>query len=128
MSTTIYDKLVSEMPPSLDKAMLRVMSYHGGRDHSIGGESLVAALFRQGYHVEKRQMRQCVHDLRRAGYLICSAPGEDGGYYMAETLAEFREFCDRELHPKAMDLLETESAMKEAARQLFGDAVQEAML
>jgi len=68
--------------------------------------------------------RQCIHDLRRNGHLICSMPGEDGGYYLAASLEEFREFCERELHPKAIDMLETESAMKEAARRQFGDAVQ----
>ena len=57
-------------------------------------------------------------------WLICSAPGEDGGYYLAATREEFNEFCDRELHPKAMDMLETESAMKAAARRMWGDAVQ----
>ena len=69
-------------------------------------------------------MRQAIHDLRRAGFLICSAPGEDGGYFMAATLEEFEEFCERELHPKAVDMLETESAMRAAARQQFGEATQ----
>jgi hypothetical protein len=124
MSTKVYDELITSMPAGLERATLRVLSFHLGREHAVGRGELVYALRLEGCEVSERQARQCIHDLRRAGHLICSAPGEAGGYYMAVSLAEFREFCDRELHPKAIDMLETESAMKAAARQKFGEGVQ----
>ena len=123
-----YDRMIEEMPVGLDRAMLRVLFFHLGRENAVGRTALVEALGKMGFDVSERQARQCIHDLRRGRYLICSAPGEDGGYYMAASLDEFREFCERELHPKAMDMLETESAMKEGARQQFGEAVQLQMI
>ena len=125
---TTYQRMISEMPAGLDRAMLRVLSYHTGKARAIGRELLVQELHSLGMDVGERMARKCIHDLRRAGHLICSTPGEFGGYYLAADLAEFREFCDRELHPKALDMLETESAMKAAARQQFGEAVQPSMM
>jgi hypothetical protein len=124
MSTKVYDEQIAEMPTGLDRAMLRVLSFHMGRSHAIGRGELVKALWFEGFKVNERQARQAIHDLRRAGHLICSMPGEDGGYYLAESLAEFEEFIDRELHPKAIDMLETEKAMKAAAHARFGEGVQ----
>jgi predicted DNA-binding transcriptional regulator YafY len=124
MANTAYERMLAGIPSGLDGATLRVLVHHVGRGNAIGRADLVDALRGKGFDVQERMVRRCIHDLRRAGKLVCSAPGDNGGYFMAESLAEFREFCDRELHPKAMDLLETESAMKEAARQLFGDAYQ----
>ena len=123
-----YDRMIEEMPVGLDRAMLRVLFFHHGKAAAIGRTALVQALKQEAFDVSERQARQCIHDLRRERYLICSAPGEDGGYYMAASLEEFQEFCQRELHPKAMDMLETESAMKEGARQQFGEAVQLQMI
>jgi hypothetical protein len=128
MSTKQYDQMIDEMPGGLDRALLRVLSYHHGREKAIGRSELVLALQMEAFNAGERQARQCIHDLRRKGYLICSAPGEDGGYYLAASLAEFEEFCQRELHPKAIDMLETESAMKDAARAQFGDAVQPGLI
>jgi predicted DNA-binding transcriptional regulator YafY len=128
MTNAVYDRLLAEMQAGLDRAMLRVVSFHTGRKRALGRYLIVEALRLEGFDVSERQARQCIHDLRRAGHLICSAPGEEGGYYLAASLDEFREFCERELHPKALDMLETESAMKAAARQQFGEASQPQMI
>jgi hypothetical protein len=125
MSTrNAYAHEIETMPPGLERGLLRVMSFHVGRRQALGRMEVVAELRKVGYAVSERQARQCIHAQRRAGHLICSAPGEEGGYYLAADLAEFREFCERELHPKALDMLETESAMKAAAKEQFGEAVQ----
>lgn len=128
MTNTTYDLLIAEMPAGLERATLRALSFHLGKARAIGRVGLVEMLRLEGFEVNERQVRRCIHDLRRKGRLICSAPGEDGGYYLAASLVEFREFCERELHPKAIDMLETESAMKESARQQFGEAAQPALL
>jgi len=123
-----YQKMIAEMPAGLDRALLRVLSFHVGHQNAIGQNALVRMLQLEGSFVQERQARQCIHDLRRQGHLICSAPGESGGYYLAASLAEFIEFCDQELHLKALDMLETESAMRAAARQQFGEASQPQMI
>ena len=128
MTTTVYDRMLAEMPIGLDRALLRVLSFHAGKKNALGRDLLVAGIHLEGFNVSERQARQCIHDLRRKGILICSTPGEAGGYYMASNLDEFREFIDRELHPKAIDMLETESAMKDAARQQFGEASQPGLM
>jgi hypothetical protein len=128
MSTTTYDKLVSEMPAGLDRAMLRVVGFHTGKGHAIGRNALVKMLQLEGFDVDERQASQCIHDLRQAGHLICSAPGESGGYYKAATLAEFREFDQMEFTAKIADMSETRQAMRIAAREQFGDAVQVALI
>lgn len=128
MTTTVYERMLTEMPIGLDRSTLRVLSFHVGRERAIGRADLVEALRDVGFDVQERLVRRAIHDLRRAGHLVCSAPGESGGYYMAANLDEFREFCLRELHPKAVDMLETESKMKEAARQQFGEASQPGLM
>lgn len=128
MTTKTFDAMISAMPAGLDRAILRVLSFHIGKERAIGRYALVRILQPQGFDASERQVRQTIHDLRRAGNLICSMPGESGGYYLAASLEEFQEFIDRELHPKAIDLLETEKAMRAAAKIEYGDAVQPGLL
>jgi repressor of nif and glnA expression len=128
MTTKIYDLMIIDMPAGLEREILRVLSFHVGKKHALGRDQLVEEVRARGYDAHERQVRQCIHDLRRKGILICSMPGEEGGYYMAASLEEVLEFLERELHPKATDMLETESTMKASARQQFGEAVQLGML
>jgi len=121
-NTTTFEKIIASIPAGLDRIILMVLKQ--GRQSATGRGSLITHLDKIGYRLNERQLRQAIHDLRRDGHLICSAPGEDGGYYLAASHEEFLEFCNRELHPKAMDLLETERAMKASARRVWGDAVQ----
>jgi len=127
MTSKTYDLLIAEMPVNLERAVLRVLSFHVGKKNAIGRDQLVETVRMNWPDAHERQVRQGIHDLRRKGRLICSMPGEDGGYYMAANLEEVLEFLERELHPKAVDMLETESTMKASARQQFGDASQPAM-
>lgn len=123
---TIFEKIIANSPPDLGRIILTILSR--GKEYALGGSRLVARLELSGHRTNERAVRQAIHDLRRDGHLICSAPGEDGGYYLAASLQEFDEFIQRELHPKAMDLLETERAMKASARRVWGDAVQLALI
>jgi hypothetical protein len=125
MATSQFEKLISAMPFGLDRALLRILSFHNGRDNAIGRGEMVDTLKASGFDVHERQARQVIHDLRRDGHLICSAPGNDGGYYMASSNHEVSEFIDREIHPKAMDLLETEKSIRESAKKKFGEGYQE---
>jgi hypothetical protein len=111
-------------PIGLEDAILFILSYHHGRKRAIGRSGLVWVLKQQGHSVGERPMRECIKQLRRQGHLICSMPGEDGGYYLAETLAEFQKFDQEEFGAKIADMNETRQALLKAARQQFGEAVQ----
>jgi hypothetical protein len=113
-----------EIPMGLEGDLLRILNGHCGKARKIGGAALLAQVRLSGVKVSERVFRYAIHELRRDGYLICSMPGDDGGYWLACSLDEFTEFIEREIHPKAMDLLETEKVMRSAARQQFGEAVQ----
>jgi hypothetical protein len=119
-----YDEMIRNMPMGLDRAVLQVLSYRMGRARAIGRAELVDAVRLIGYDSPERMVRHCIRELRREGRLICSAPGEDGGYYLAETLAEFEEFAEAEFRAKIADMSETLAAMKAAARAAFGEGVQ----
>jgi len=128
MSTEKYERMIRSMPEGLEAVVLAVLAEAQGRAKALGRDVVLSLVQGEGLDVNERQVRRAIHGLRRKGELICSAPGNDGGYYMAGSLTEFDEFCQRELHPKAIDMLETESAMKAAAIRRFGDAVQPALL
>jgi hypothetical protein len=108
----------------LDKTVLFILSYHVGSERAIGREALVLAVAKMGQGVNERAARQCIHDLRRKGHLILSMPGIDGGYYMADSLAEFETFDRMEFGAKISDMNETRQAMLKAAKIQFGEAVQ----
>jgi hypothetical protein len=123
-NTRTYDRLIKDMPVGLDRAVLRLLSFHTGRTFAIGRQELVLNMRLLGFDVHERLVRHCIRGLRRAGHLICSAPGEDGGYYMAWSLAEFEEFARHEFLAKIGDMSETLAAMRAAAKETFGDALQ----
>ena len=123
-NATTYDRLMAQMPVGLDRVVLRLLSFHEGHKSAIGREELVINVKLMGFDVHERLVRHCIRGLRRDGHLICSAPGEDGGYYLAETLAEFEEFAQNEFLAKIGDMSETLAAMRASAREVFGDALQ----
>jgi hypothetical protein len=111
---------IADMPAGLDRAIMRVLSYHVGREKAIGRESLLVALLDVGFRVQDRVARAAINDLRKRGQVICSAGGEGGGYWLAKSWEELNEYHQRELHPRAMDLLEQERSQRQAAEVLWG--------
>jgi repressor of nif and glnA expression len=111
-------------PFGMEDALARILRYHTGKDKAIGRMAMVKGLANVGFHVGERAVRECIKALRRKSHLICSTPGEGGGYYMAESLAEFEEFDRSEMGAKISDMNETRQAMRAAAKQQFGDASQ----
>jgi hypothetical protein len=69
---------------------------------------------------DDRPMRECINELRKRGQFICSAGGHKGGYWLAADPAELQDYIDRELHPRAVDLLEQEKALRAAADKQWG--------
>jgi hypothetical protein len=128
MSGRTYEAELATMPPGLDRAVLRVIGFHRGRAKAIGRFPLLAEVKRMGFDATERQLRLTIHELRRAGHLICSAPGESGGYYLAASKDEFDKFIEVEYTAKIADMAETVSAMKQAAAAEFGQATQLGLL
>jgi hypothetical protein len=114
-----YEVLLSQMPDaSLERAMLRILSFHIGKNHAISKPQLLRDLGRSGFHVSERQARGEIVELRKHGHLICSSSG-DGGYYIAETNEEYEEFAQVEYRAKIIDMSETLRAMDDGAGKFF---------
>jgi hypothetical protein len=113
---------LEELPAGLDRALLRVLSFHVGRTRAIGRQALVRELkISHGIDAHERVVRDCINQMRHQGVKICSTGGEGGGYWMAANPEELEEYLEREVHPRAMDLLEQEQALREAARMEWGE-------
>ena len=119
-----YHKLTANLPPGLGRAILRILSMHTGEDQAIGRDALVEELASVGYRVHERAVRENIRELRRNGHLICSMPGEGGGYYMPCSLSEYRNFRQKEFLSKITDMSTTMSLMDKTAKVAFGDAEQ----
>ena len=83
----------------------------------VGGDKLVA-----------RAVGQQIKLLRRAGHLIGSAAGENGGYYLICSLDEFNEFMQTEFLSKIRDMSITAHSLTHAATKKFGDHVNQLSL
>lgn len=114
------EALINDLPAGLDRAMLRVLSFHRGRNSAIGRPQLVSELARMGFQVHERQARACINQLRKSGSPICSTGGTDGGYYLASDWNELNDYIKREIEARAFDLLEQAKALRAQAEQTWG--------
>jgi hypothetical protein len=128
---SFYETLIAQMPAGLERAILRVLSFHIGKDQAIDKPDLLKELRRLGfgkkardlnaqtsYETFERQARLCIVELRKHGHLICSSSG-DSGYYIASTVEEYEEFAQVEYRSKIVDMSETLRAMDEGAKRVF---------
>jgi len=67
---------IIHLPRGLDRAVLRILSYHVGREHAISHFELFNAL--SIYQIDARQLHAQIRQLRRSGYLVGSASGQQG--------------------------------------------------
>lgn len=116
--------IVASLPMGADRCILRVLSFHVGRSRAVVKGELLQRVRDHGFDLGEREIRAAINQLRKDGHLICSVGGTGGGYYMAGTALELEEFLERELHSRAMDLLEQEKALRGAARKVWGEGVQ----
>ncbi|HMN12791.1 MAG TPA: hypothetical protein PKD55_10755 [Bellilinea sp.] len=120
MSASVVDEIIASLPSGLDRAVLRILDFHKGREHAIGRADLVRDLAGMGYRVSERAAREQISLLRKAGSLICSAPGRDGGYWLAASREEYEDFKHQEYLAKINDMRETLAAMDQAAERTWG--------
>jgi hypothetical protein len=131
----VQEKMTPEIHPiyrvpvvldALDFAIMKVLVQHHGRVQAISRYKLLSQL---GTHrVRERILRDRIKQLRRAGFLIGSAPGEDGGYYLIVDSREFEAFMRKEFMAKIGDMSETAKAMRYAAAEQFGPANEQPYL
>lgn len=121
-----YDELIQDMDQGLERATLRVLSFHVGADQMISRVDLVEAISRFGFGRDlepvtfDRKCRIAISALRKAGHLICSSSGGVGGYYLASSREEYEDFAAAEYRSKIGDMAATLAAMDSAAARAFG--------
>jgi hypothetical protein len=113
-------KIIDELPTGLERTILDVLRLHVGREKAVSRFDLISNLSLLGYIGHERTIRACINKMRKDGILICSTGGENGGYWIPENWDELVEYLNIEIHPRAMDLLEQEKAMKAKAEQTWG--------
>lgn len=113
-----YRDLISTLPFGLERAVLRVLSFHIGRSNPILRADLLASV--SAFNINERQLREQIRQLRRKGHLIGSAPGEVGGYYLISSSDEFQAFLQNEFLALISDMSETVTIMRKSADSLFG--------
>lgn len=109
-----------------ENAVWTIVKQYDKREPISRGE-LVSKVRRLGFDISERQVREVIKQLRRKEYLICSTPGNNGGYYLAASLADYEEFDRLEYGAKIADMAETRAAMKRAATRQFGTVYQQSM-
>jgi hypothetical protein len=111
---------------SLDYAIMKVLLRYQGRAHPVPRYTLLSQLGIR--RIRERILRDRIKQLRRVGFLIGSAPGEDGGYYLITDAREFEDFMREEFMAKIGDMSETAKAMRYAAAEQFGPTVEQPYL
>lgn len=114
-------ELIASLPAGLERAILRSLSYHQGRQNAILRADLVSELGAvDGLQVHDRQVRMQINLLRKRGVPICSTGGSDGGYWLGANMEEVAEFIESELSARIADLAETRDGMLRGARERWG--------
>jgi len=118
---THLDEILASLPSGLDRTLMSILKHHKGKENAISRESLLEMLKLMGWNPSDRAVRAQINLFRKQNYLICSAGGKGGGYYFARNWQELLDYINQELHPRAMDLLEQERALKVGARREWGE-------
>jgi hypothetical protein len=100
----------------MDRVIEVLSERHTGRANAIKVPDLAEQLGERD-----REVREAARQARRDGVLLLSATSPPYGYFIAETEEEWIEFRDRNLVPRATDILETSRAMGKAAAKRFGN-------
>jgi hypothetical protein len=94
--------------------------YFTGRSNAFSRDRLIGIVQRSYPTADEREIREALHELRRQGMPICSTGGIHSGYWRAADREELEEYLTREVHSRAVDLLETESILRRAADRTWG--------
>lgn len=124
-------QVLSEMSPGFEKAVLREIQWHKGKDHAISQDDLLSAISTDdkqgtffGKKVNKRQLRITINELRKMGWMIASSSGSGGsyGYYVPVTYDEYQEYKKFQMS-YALDIIETFRVLDVKAREMYSDEI-----
>lgn len=117
-----HDSDYTDYPPGLDREILRILQPCVGQEQAMPRTRLFALLRSMPRYrmLKDRDMRECINQLRKAEHMICSIGGKGGGYWMAANWTELKTFTGKQLHGRAMDLLEQEKALRQAGVRRWG--------
>jgi len=105
----------------LKDAVLQLLTPRVGREHAISRKDLLVFLMQNGVRFgDEREVRMAIHALRREGNMILSTGGAGGGYWLAAAWGELNEYLDREVRPRAVDLLDQERILRAEAERTWG--------
>jgi hypothetical protein len=107
----------------LQGAVLAILEGHRGAGSAIKAGAIARRLDLSGRYAD-RPVREAIKELRRQGHLILSSVKQPYGYFLASSEREWLEFRDSNLKPRALDILETASAMGQAAQSRWGGTQQ----
>lgn len=113
---TYSHEAMQSQADKLKELVLHLLQRHVGADRAVKAPDIAATL---GQSTD-RAVREAIRQLRRDGHLILSSISPPYGYFLAASREEWCEFRDRNLRPRAMDILETAKAMAEAAQRRYG--------
>jgi len=102
---------LTEKAHTLKKPVLDIISGHIGQPNAITAKVI---------GIIASSIREAIRLLRKEGHLILSTVKPPYGYFMASSLQEWVEFRDRNLRPRALDILHTAQAMGLKAQEVFG--------
>lgn len=124
-----YRQIVISMDKGMGQMVFSILLDHVGKKKSILGSKLVYKLkqfFPDDNSTDlQRKMRLAIADLRKQGYLIASAPGKLGGYWLPANRKEFDEFIRHEFIKKIEDMAITKNILVTAADKQLGLVYQE---
>jgi len=100
------------------KDVLHILRGHIGRARAIQAGEIARLLGLRGRYAD-RPVRKAIRDLRRDGHLVLSTTHQPPGYFLAASVAEWREH-GQPMRSRALDLLKTVSEMDKAASAQFG--------
>lgn len=103
----------------LKAAVLDILAGHVGARNPIKARDIASRLGRVGRYAD-RPVREAIRGLRQDGHLILSSVRSPAGYFLAANAGEWEQFRDRNLRPRALDILETSRAMGQAAQVRWG--------
>jgi hypothetical protein len=118
--------LIDSLPLGLERKILRILSYHTGRENAISRAALLAELARYGFDYteakDDRPVRLAINLLRKEkGIPICSAGGLNGGYWIAKDWDELEDYLNQEVRGRLSDLREQEQALMQTGRKMWGE-------
>lgn len=119
-----YEQLMESLSPGLERAILRVLTYHVGRENRIGRRELVLKVHELGFSQGDRCIRETIALLRKQKFMICSQVDGGGGYWLAKDRDEYAAFRAVELAAKRDDLNNTLRAMDAGADEAWTEVIQ----